>query len=219
VENKHKKLLKQLSLHFITSACIFIACVFVFALIADEVVLENEKMVDDKVFSFFDSIVTPGLIDTMQVFTFFGSSQFLLPAYIVVVSYFVLRKSFRNGITIAVVGLTSQALLFTLKQIFHRARPDASLVKNITTFSFPSGHTFSSLVFFSILIYIIKASNWKGIYKWILSMLLLLFALTIALSRIILKVHYPTDVFASLCLAIAWIISCRWLVKRVNKEV
>ena len=219
MENKHKKLLKQLSLHFITSACIFIACVFVFALIADEVVLENEKMVDDKIFSFFDSIVTPGLIDTMQVFTFFGSSQFLLPAYIVVVSYFVLRKSFRNCITIAVVGLTSQALLFTLKQIFHRARPDASLVKNITTFSFPSGHTFSSLVFCSILIYIIKASNWKGIYKWILSMLLLLFALTIALSRIILKVHYPTDVFASLCLAIAWIISCRWLMKRVNKEV
>src|SRR5437868_5550172 len=83
-------------------------------------------------------------------------------------------------------------------EVVFRQRPDLPLIKNITTFSFPSGHTFSSLVFCSILIYIIRHSKWKMIYKWITSILLLLFALTIGLSRIILKAHYPTDVFASL---------------------
>jgi undecaprenyl-diphosphatase len=218
MQKKHKRLLQWLSFNFIISACILIAAVLIFSLIADEVVLENEKLVDDAVFSFFDSFVTPGIIHIMQVFTFFGSAQFLLPAYVVLVGYFFLRKRFINGIEISIAGITSQALLWGLKQIFHRQRPDLSLIKNITTYSFPSGHTFSSLVFCSILIYIIQHSKLKAIYKWITSILLLLLTLTIGLSRIILKVHYPTDVFASLCLAVAWVICCNWLLKRINKK-
>jgi membrane-associated phospholipid phosphatase len=218
MQKKHKRLLQWLSFNFIISACILIASVLIFLLIADEAVHENEKLVDNAVFAFFDSIITPGIINTMHVFTFFGSAQFLLPAYIVLVSYFFIRKKFINGIEIIIAGMASQALLWGLKQVFHRQRPDLSLIKNITTYSFPSGHTFSSLVFCSILIYIIRHSKWKAIYKWITSILLLLFTLTIGLSRIILKVHYPTDVFASLCLAAAWVICCNWLLKRINKK-
>ncbi|MEP6683530.1 MAG: phosphatase PAP2 family protein [Parafilimonas sp.] len=218
MQDKHKKLLQWFSLNFIISAVLLIVSVLIFTLIANEAVLEHEKIVDDKVFSFFDSIVTPGIINIMQVFTFFGSAQFLLPAYIVLAGYFFLRKKYINGFEIIIVGIASQALLYGLKQLFHRQRPNLSLIKNITTYSFPSGHTFSSLVFYSIIIYIIGRGKWKPVYKWITSIFLLLFALTIGLSRIILKVHYPTDVFASLCLAVAWVISCNWILKRINKK-
>ena len=42
--------------------------------------------------------------------------------------------------------------------------------------------------------------------KWIVTIGLLLIAITIGVSRIILRMHYPTDVIASLCLGIVWVI-------------
>ncbi len=219
MENKNKKVLKWFSLNVIISICLLIAGVFVFALIADEAVLEHENRVDGIVFSFFDSITTPGLIKVMKVFTFLGSAPFLFPAYVILVVYFFIRKKFIYAIEIGIIGLSSQCLLYALKQIFHRQRPGASLIKNLTTYSFPSGHTFSSFIFYSILIYVVQHSKLKTKYKWIMSILLFLIALTISMSRVVLKVHYPTDVFASLGLALAWVVLLLWLSSKINLRV
>ena len=216
MENKNKKVLKWFSVKVIISVLLLITGVFVFSLIADEAVLEHENKVDGVIFSFLDSITTPGLIGVMKRFTFFGSALFLFPGYTVLVGYFLIRKKIIYAIEIALIGLSSQCLLYSLKQIFHRQRPGASLIKNITTYSFPSGHTFSSFIFCSILIYIVQHSEWKSKYKWIISILLFLFALTITLSRVVLKVHYPTDVVASLGLALAWIVLLLWLLNKIN---
>ena len=199
--------------------CLLIASVLIFAVIADEAVLEHENRIDDVIFSFFDSITTLGLIKMMIVFTFFGSAKFLFPAYAVLVAYFFIRKKSIYAIETAIIGLSSQCLLYGLKQIFHRQRPVASLVKNITTYSFPSGHTFSSFVFCSLLIYIIQRTRLNASYKWLISTLLFLFGLMISISRIALKVHYPTDVFASLCLALSWIVLLLWALNNVNKAL
>lgn len=218
MHNQKKRLLQLFSLKVIIICCIFFACVVLFATIADEVVLEQEKGFDDAIFTFFGSVTSPSLVHLMWAFTFLGSTKFLLPAYIVLAGCFLIQKKSRYCIEIAVTGLASQALLYALKQIFHRQRPALPLIKNITTYSFPSGHTFSSFIFCSTLIYIIQHLKWKNAYKWITSILLILFSITIGVSRIILKVHYPTDVIASLLLGIAWVICVVWLLKRMNEK-
>jgi membrane-associated phospholipid phosphatase len=219
MENKNKKVLKWFSLNVIISVFLLIAGVFVFALIADEAVLEHENRIDGIIFSFVDSITTPGLIRVMKVFTFFGSAPFLFPAYVILVGYFLIRKKFIYAIETGIIGLSSQCLLYVLKQIFHRERPGASLIKKITTYSFPSGHTFSSFIFCSILIYIVQQSKLKTNHKWLISILLILLAVTISMSRVVLKVHYPTDVFASLCLALSWIVLLLWLLNKINARL
>lgn len=216
MENKKNRQLKWFSLNIIIGICLLIAGVIIFALIADEAVLEHENRIDEIVFSFFDSITTPGIIHIMKLFTFFGSAQFLFPAYVILAGNFLIRKKFIYTIEIAIIGLSSQCLLYALKQIFHRQRPGASLIKNITTYSFPSGHTFSSFIFCGILIYIVQHSKVKASYKWLISILLFLFALTVSVSRVVIKVHYPTDVFASLCLALAWIVLLLLLLNKIN---
>ena len=219
MENKNKKVLKWFSLNVIISIFLLITGVLVFALIADEAVLEHENKVDGIIFSFFDSISSPVLIKVMNVFTFLGSAAFLFPAYFILVSYFLIRKKFIYAIETSIIGVSSQCLLYALKQIFHRQRPGASLIKNLTTYSFPSGHTFSSFIFCAILIYIVQHSKLKANFRWLISVLLLLFALTISVSRVVLKVHYPTDVFASLCLALAWIVLLLWLLNKINAKL
>lgn len=216
--NKNKKIVQLISLKVLLVSLLFIASLFIFALIAQETVLENEKIFDDKVFALISSFSTPGFIQTMKVFTFFGSTQFLFPAYIALTGYFFFRKKIRYGTDIAIIGASSTALMFCLKQIFHRQRPDLPILKGITTYSFPSGHALSSFIFCSILIFIIRNGTWKNIYKWIATILLLFFSITIGISRIILKVHYPTDVIASFCLGIVWVIVSLWLLRKINRK-
>ncbi len=212
------KTLRLLSIEVLLLTGLFILSLFVFAFIAKGVITGNEKTFDDKVFNFFIPFSTPGFITTMKVFTFLGSVQFLIPAYIVLIIYFIFKKLYRYAIDIAVMALTSTALLFILKEVFHRQRPSLPIIRTFTTYSFPSGHMLSSFIFCSILSFIVIKSNWKLLYKWLASILLFLFALIIGISRIVLKAHYPTDVIASLCLGIAWVIGSFYILRKISRE-
>lgn len=100
-----------------------------------------------------------------------------------------------------------------LKNIIARTRPYDMvevevLVKHLSDFSFPSGHT---LVSFNAAIALHHYHR-----KWGVAALAL--ATVIALSRLYLFVHYPTDVVAGLLLAVLLaFVSCRlvdWLWSR-----
>ena len=131
-----------------------------------------------KVFAFLSSYSSEGFLQTMKFFTFFGSIQFLLPAYILLVLYFFIKKKFRYCIDISIISISSTGLMFGLKELFHRQRPDLPLIKSITTtYSFPSGHALSSFIFCSILIDLIWESTLERVWKWVASILLLLFSI------------------------------------------
>ncbi|MBA2251041.1 MAG: phosphatase PAP2 family protein [Chitinophagaceae bacterium] len=212
----NKKGILKISLKLVLTGILFLVCLFTFSLIAHEAVLEKEEVFDNKVFSFFSSFSSPGFINLMEIFTFFGSSTFLLSAYVVIIGFFFIRKQYRYGIDIAIIALSSTGLMYVLKQIFHRQRPDLPIIKGITSYSFPSGHTLSSFIFCSILVYIIYNSALQKWLKWLLSVFLVLFAITIGMSRIVLKAHFPTDVAASFCLGIIWVILAFWLLRKIG---
>jgi len=139
----------RISIRVIITIIIFLAAVGVFAFIANEMVMENENNLDKVVFSKLASITNPSMTKWMVAITFFGSSYFLMPAYILLMGFFFFYKKERSiTMDIAAFSIVSTILLFTLKDIFHRHRPLDPIVKNVNGFSFPSGHSFSSFTFF-----------------------------------------------------------------------
>lgn len=208
-----------ISLQVLLIALLFIAALFLFSYIAHEAVYENERVFDDEVFAFLAKYSTANVAKVMEVFTFFGSSTFLLPAYIILVTGLLIYKRYRYSINISIIALSSTGIMFCLKQLFHRQRPNLPLIKSITTYSFPSGHALSSFIFCSILIYLIWQTGLTAVFKRLFSFLLLLFSITIGISRIVLKVHYATDVIASFCLGIAWAILSFWLLEKINARL
>ncbi len=216
--SKKEKILELISIKVLIVAVLFLISVFAFAFLAKGVVEGRERKVDNGIFTFFNQFSTPGVIDAMRIISFFGSIQFLIPAYIIMILYFVIRKKYRHAVDITIIGITSSALMFGLKEIFHRQRPDLPIIKGIYTYSFPSGHALSSFILCSILIFIVQNGVLKKAYKWMISILLLLFSITIGISRIILRAHYPTDVIASFCLGVVWVIVSLWLLKKINRQ-
>ena len=181
---------------------------------ADEVLVEQETGLDNAILKWTEGLSTPGVLRFMESFTFLGSTYFLLPAYCVLMVMCFVKKRNRLAIDIGIVGLTSTILLKGLKYYFERTRPDNQLISPLQTFSFPSGHALSSFIFCSSLVYILWKSGFPTRLKWLLSIVVICIALIIGISRIFLRVHYPSDVIAGVALAIMWVLLSFWLLAR-----
>ena len=218
MRQKINNLLKQVSLKVLAVTFFFIIALVLFAYIADEIVLENNSAFDFRVMNYVHMHETLQLVQIMKWVTFFGSSQFLLPAYILLIIFYVIKKNTAYAIDIAIISISSTAIMFLLKNIFKRHRPPMPIVKTIVGYSFPSGHSLSSFIFCSILVYLIFQSSLTKTLKYIISFLLLLFALTIGVSRIVLNVHFASDVIAGFCLGFVLVILAFNIMRRIRRE-
>lgn len=96
------------------------------------------------------------------------------------------------ALQMAVAGLAGTALYRVLKQRLVRERPfvsHAGILRGaapLDRYSFPSGHTLHAVGFTTVVI-----SSYPGL-AWVL----VPFALLVAASRVVLGLHYPTDVAA-----------------------
>lgn len=214
-----KKKTKVISLGFIAAMLGFLIIFYTLWQITDEIVIEKKPGFDQKVFDALAGYTSAFATDVMLVLTFFGSALFILPAYFLlaaIVYYF--KKNRFLSIAIIAVGLFSRLLLFIIKNVFRRERPLQQLTDQVHGFSYPSGHSFSAFAFYGLVIYFIWKTHLHTIWKWLLSVLLFLFACSIALSRVYLHVHYASDVLAGFCLSIIWLGVSLWILERTQKQ-
>lgn len=100
-------------------------------------------------------------------------------------------------------------LLNTLTKLaFSRARPsfDDPLV-TLSTYSFPSGHTMASTLFYGTLAAFLMPRVWKPMRAWVVAAAIAMVAL-VGFSRIYLGAHYFTDVMAAAAQGVAWLSLC-----------
>ncbi len=211
---------KKLSLDVVVLLLIFIFCTWMLFLIADMVFEDMDTSFDNMVFSFVDPYINEQNTRLMLFITFFGSHLFLLPANIVLSCIFLFFRNLRHySIKIASISITSTAVMFLLKEWLQRQRPIVPLISKAHGYSFPSGHSFSSFVFFGMLAYISFAtikSNWL---KWFTIFICGGMIFLVGFSRIYLKLHFASDVIAGFCLGMIWLLLAKWLLVKTEKMV
>jgi membrane-associated phospholipid phosphatase len=196
---------------------IFLASLITFIIIAYRVFLLDKTGADQAAFAFAKTLVSDATTSVMNFFSFFGSHYFLIPANIILIIIFLLRRKSRYTIKVAAIALTSLFIMFGLKILFNRSRPLIPLLEPARGLSFPSGHTFMSVCFYGLLMIIIwKEEKYHPVAKWVLLILSIIMVVMIGFSRIYLRVHYFTDVVAGLCIGFSWLLISSYIIDRLK---
>ncbi|MBR5516841.1 MAG: phosphatase PAP2 family protein [Firmicutes bacterium] len=110
------------------------------------------------------------------------------------------RKKFGFPLTLA--ALSGLAIYKPMKHVFLRARPDVMYhIVEQGGYSFPSGHTTSSIIVYGLLLYLVRKHCKNEKVKNILSVVCILLACLIPPSRLYVGVHWTTDVLCGIFIA------------------
>lgn len=201
--------------HKLSLAVIFTLLAFIFIFFTIQVSRGESFNFDSKILQWTHSYESELVTDIAVGCTFFGSQIFLLPANIILGCIFLfINKKRQYAWKIAVVSLSSSGFLFLVKYLVKRPRPDTPMLDAALHYSFPSGHTFTSITFFGMLAYFAARyikNNYVNRSIIIACVVLVIF---IAWSRVYLNVHYASDVIAGFCLGCLWLIMAKWLLFR-----
>lgn len=112
------------------------------------------------------------------------------------------------------------ALTISLKNVFHRARPEgAERFLNSTSFAFPSTHSVSAVAGFGMIAYVLAAVVYKERdQRAILVLVTTGWVLLMGASRLYLGVHYLSDVIAGLAIGGAWLAVCLWSHHKFSRQ-
>ena len=218
-----KRFFGFLSLSLLLGLGTAIVALIFFGWLADEALEGDARAFDDATRAAVHQLASPMLTAIMRGLSFVGSTIALTIATIFVVIRFVMWKWTREAKLFALTMIGAGLLNITLKLAFKRPRPVPFFnLSPPETYSFPSGHSLTSAVFFGALAAILTArikSRRLRVAIWIVSTAMFLL---IGLSRIYLGVHYTTDVIAGFAAALIWILVVRFvemgLVRRRRKK-
>lgn len=214
----HLSFFKKLSLSLLVMIVLFFLCLWGVFAMADMVFEDKNLSFDDRVFDAIRPWVTQAHTNIMLVITFLGSQNFLLPANILLILYYLfVRDNKQTAFQITTISVTSVAVMFSIKVLLQRQRPLVPLISKAHGYSFPSGHTFTSVTFYGMLAYI-AYRNIKNVYlRWAVIISLTLFVMLVGFSRVYLRLHYASDVIAGFCLGLIWLILAKWVLVRTEK--
>jgi undecaprenyl-diphosphatase len=146
----------------------------------------------------------PALVGVAKGFTFLGTWQFGIAAVVAGIALLVVIGRRRAALAAALVIALGRLLVEIQKYAIARLRPaDEVHLVPVSTPSFPSGHAANStIVCLTFAILFFANTRWK---RPAIAVALLL-AFCIGLSRVMLGVHWPTDVIGGWSFGLLWVV-------------
>jgi membrane-associated phospholipid phosphatase len=211
----------------LTGLGISIVFINLFAELAEDMLESEVEQFDSAIIGFFNQIASDTLGKVMFVFTELGSLWFLTMFSVIMLSILWMKKKDKWGILFFIIGIGGGGLLTKLlKYYYGRERPSINEEIDAIGYSFPSGHSMGSLIFYGFLTYFIfrYTANRKKV-KWLIAGLSAVLIVLIGISRIYLGAHYPSDVIAGHLAGAIWLILCllaleyvKWRSARSSKQ-
>ncbi len=112
------------------------------------------------------------------------------------------RKTYGLPVSLAAIG--GVAIYKPMKHLLLRARPDEAIhLVEQGGYSFPSGHSVSSVIVYGLLLYLIRKHCKSKRLRTVLSVVCTCFMLLIGPSRLYVGVHWTTDVLCGMLIGTA----------------
>lgn len=170
-------------------------------LIADDLLEKQRFHFEEPLMNWIHAHATPARTSVAVFLHHFGGPYVMAPAFLLLAAYLWFRKEHHLA-NFTLVALAGAGILnAAMKLIFNRARPE--LWPRIVTeggASFPSGHSMFAAALSTVLVLL----AWRSRWRYLALVLGILYTLLMMYSRMLLGVHFPTDVLAGALSGTAW---------------
>lgn len=162
--------------------------------------------IDAKVAGFLGNISDSAIPFFIHVTEMGGKKGIGVVALLMLAWLLLKRKNYLGAAVLALSIAIGNEVNKLLKNLFERPRPDLEHHVIEKSYSFPSGHAMVGMITYFIIAYLlIEAVKSKSI-KILIGALAAILLLLIGASRIILHVHYPSDILAGYAFGYIWLI-------------
>jgi len=177
----------------VTLACIWLA-----------MLLLGTGKLDRAVYEALYSGHRPTLVSIATFFTWLGEPTVLIVASVALGLWIWWRGQPRLALVVAAITLLARVLNEAQKMWIARLRPDLEQhLVVVKTMSFPSGHSTSSMVFYlTSALALTQGSRWRGLAV----AAAIAMSLMVGLSRVMLGVHWPSDVIGGWSFGALWVL-------------
>ena len=129
------------------------------------------------------------------------------------------KTRLKIGLPLTAAALTNMGIYKAMKHIFLRARPDVMYhIVEQGGYSFPSGHSATSMLVYGLLFYLIGKYCKNQKLKVLLQVICGILVVTVGPSRLYVGVHWATDVLAGWCVGAAVLMATVYIIERFGKK-
>jgi undecaprenyl-diphosphatase len=169
---------------------------------------------DRSVFAQIYELGGPSGIELARIVTHLGKFTSLFVLLAAAAFGLLLMGRGRAAITLVAISLSCRLVVDMQKAEFALPRPHPSLHHvTVHSYAFPSGHSANSMATFLAIALLVAP---KGRARQFSVAIALICAFAVGLSRIVLGVHWPSDVVGGWAFASFWVIGALWLADRLG---
>lgn len=192
----------------LTAALLIAAgCAFLFAEVTEGWTSQDRLYeIDQAVHERLDGMVTPGVAAFFGFITHLGDFLFVGSVAAVVGVLFALRRRWWQLLALGLTIGVGEGILWGLKYLFARERPGRQLADAVGA-AFPSGHAFAATVLYGFLTYLVWQSRLGRGARIAATVVLGVVTLLVGLSRIVLNVHWVSDVLGGFTIGLGWLVT------------
>lgn len=187
------------------------AFAFAFFQVADEVTEGETHELDIAILEMFRSAGDPSQMigsfwfrEAVRDITALGSVSILTLVVSFVVIFLLMTRQAHAALLVAVSVIGGSILSSLLKSFFDRPRPEFSTITEALSASFPSGHAMLSAVTYLTLGALLARLSPRLEVKVFFYGVAVVLTVLVGISRVLLGVHFPSDVLAGWTLGAAW---------------